>query len=332
MPEPSAFPQPAARRPRRFWLWAPYVLVLAALIAWTVVWWTMSLRLQSELDARAKDLRAHGYAASWTGIKVDGWPFRLDLTLTEPRFGEPSGWAAAAPILKGETMPYAPDHWIFAAPQGLTVTRPGKGPLAVAGRAIRASVGGLGSPRPRFSFEALDLTLSPAPGGQPAAFSSADRLELHLQPGPDDQAALLVRIEDAKLEPASNLARLAPTLELTWDSRLSHLSALRGPGWPAAVQAWTAAGGAMSVGDARIALGGLTLQGAGGSLTVDPDGRLRGVASLSVAKGGGLNLGGLRLGGVSIGGLSFSGAMPLRFEDGRASFGAFPVGPALKIY
>ena len=287
MPEPSASPQPA--RPRRFWLWAPYVVVLAALIAWTVVWWAMSLRLQSELDAQAKNLRAHGYAASWTDLKVDGWPFRMDLTLTQPRFGEPSGWAVAAPMLKGETAPYAPDHWIFAAPQGLTLTRPGKGPLTVSGRAIRASVGGLGSPRPRFSFEALDLALSPAPGGQPAAFSSADRLELHLQPGPDDQAALLIRIEDAKLAPSANLARIAPTLDLTWDSRLSHLSALHGKDWPAAVQAWTAAGGAMSVAAAKLSLGGLSLEGSGGTLTVGDDGRLRGVASLTVAKGGGLN-------------------------------------------
>ncbi|MDB5459936.1 MAG: hypothetical protein JWO72_1677 [Caulobacteraceae bacterium] len=330
MPEPSASPQP--KRHRRFWLWAPYVAVLAALVAWSGVWLAMSLRTQSELNDRAKALRARGYAASWSGMKVDGWPFRLDLTLTQPRFGEPSGWAVAAPVLKGESMPYTPGRWILVAPEGLTLTRPGKGPLAVAGRAIRASVGGLDTPQPRFSFEGLDLSLSPAPGGQPTAFSAADRLEMHLQPGPDDQAALLVRVEDAKLEPSTNLARLATTLDLTWDSRLSHLSALRGRDWPSAVQAWTAAGGAMTMANAKIALGGLALEGAGGSLTVGPDGRLRGAAPMTVRKGGGLNLGGLHLGGVTVGGLSFSGPMPLKFEDGRVWFGAFPIGPALKVY
>jgi hypothetical protein len=53
---------------------------------------------------------------------------------------------------------------------------------------------------------------------------------------------------------------------------------------------------------------------------------------LSVTKGGGLSLGGLHLGGVNVGGLAFSGAMPLQFQDGRASLGAFPIGAAFKIY
>jgi hypothetical protein len=326
MPEPAPLLQP--KRHRRFWLWAPYVLVLIAFVAWSGVWLAMSLRIQSELNGRAKALRTQGYQASWTAMTVDGWPFRLDLTLTNPRFSEPSGWAVAAPILKGEAEPYAPGHWIFAASEGLTLTRPGKGPLTVVGRAIRASVSGLTTAQPRLSFEGLDLMLSAAPGGQPAALSEARRLELHLQPGPDDQAALLIRVEGGKFDSSANLFRIAPTLDLTWDSRLSHLSALRGPGWAPAVQAWTAAGGA----DAKLKLGGLTLQGAGGSLTVGPDGRLRGSTPLSVGQGGGINLGGLRIGGLSIGGLSFSGAMPLTFEDGRARFGAFPIGAALRVY
>ena len=225
-----------------------------------------------------------------------------------------------------------PDRWIVAAPDGLTLNRPGKGPLAVTGRAIRASVGGLGGAEPRFSFEGLDLSLSPGPGGQPAAFSAADRVEAHLQPGPDDQAALLIRIEDAKLLAGSPLARLATTLDLTWDARLSHLSALKGASWPRAVQGWTAAKGAMTVAQAKIGLGGLELQGAGGPLTVGADGRLSGLTGLSVTKGGGLTIAGLHVGGVSVGGLSFSGSMPLTFENGEAAIGAFPLGPALKIY
>jgi hypothetical protein len=306
--------------------------VLVALIAWSGVWLTMSLRLQSTLNDRAKALRGQGYAASWTAMKVGGWPFRLDLTLTSPVFGEPSGWALTAPSLKAEGLPYMPDRWVLVAPDGLTLTRPGKGALLVTGRAIRASVGGLGSAEPRFSFEGLDLSLTPAAGAQPAPFNAADRVELHLQPGPDDQAALMIGIEDAKLTSPSNLARLATTLNLTWDSRLSHLSALKGRDWPGAVRAWTAAKGAMTVVDAKIGLGALELGGAGGPLTVGDDGRLRGITGLSVSKGGGVTVAGIHLGGVNVGGMSFSGSMPLQFEGGEASFGAFPLGPALKVY
>ena len=335
MPDPSAPPQPQPLHPKRhsrFWLWAPYVAVLVALVGWSGVWLAMSLRLQSELADRAKAWRAQGGAASWSAIKVDGWPFRLDLTLTGVQLGEPSGWAMAAPSLKAESLPYMPDRWIVVAPDGLTLTRPAKGPLTVSGRAIRASVSGLGTAEPRLSFEGLDLAMAPGPGAQPPAFVAADRVEAHLQPGPDDQAALLIRIDNAKLAPVANLARLSTTLDLTWDARLSHLSAFKGRDWPSAARAWSTAGGAMTVASAKVGLGSLALEGAGGPLTVGGDGRLSGTLPLSVTKGGGLNLGGLRLGGVNIGGLSFSGSMPLKFEGGQAALGAFPVGQALKVY
>jgi hypothetical protein len=306
--------------------------VLIALIAWTGVWWTENLKLRKALTDQAAHWRSRGYAASWSGLAIDGWPFRLHLTLTDLKAGEPSGWALAAPIVEAVGLPYAPDVWGMTAPQGLVLTRPGKGALNVSGQSIRASVGGVGSAAPRFSFEGLNLSLQPAAGAQPAAFSSTDRLELHLQPGPDDQAALLVKLENARLDPSASLARLAPALDLTWDARLSHLSALKGRDWPSAVRAWAAAGGTMTVANAALGLDKLALEGSGGPLTVGDDGRLRGTVGLTVTKGGGLDLGGLRLGGVNLGGLRFSGAMPLQFQDGRASLGAFPIGPAFKVF
>jgi hypothetical protein len=322
MPEPSSIPQPS--RPRRFWLWAPYVALLAAVVAWTGVWWTMKTRVETALADQAARLRAQGYAVSWSGLKVAGWPFRLDVTLIQPRLAEPSGWALSAPRLDGEGMAYAPDHWIAAAPLGLTLTRPGKGPLSVTGRAIRASVGALGSDRPRFSFEGLDLTFSPLPGGQAAPFTSADRLELHLQPGPGDQGAFLVRLEGASLTVGSAVAGLVPlgVFGLTWDSRLSHLSALRGPNWPAVLQAWTAAGGAMTVVQGEITLGPVGLRGAGGPLTVGPDGRLRGAVPLTLDPGKARGLGAL---------LS-AGPISLTFKDGHAAIGPLDLGPALKVW
>jgi hypothetical protein len=329
---PDAHATRQSKRPSRFWLWAPYAAVAIALIAWSGVWWAESLKLRRTLTDQAAHWRGQGYAAAWDGLRIDGWPFRLHLTLTGVKAGEPSGWALTAASLEAVSLPYAPDVWGIAAPQGLIVTRPGKGALNVSGQSIRASIGGLGTAAPRLSFEGLDLSLTPAPGAQAPAFSAADRLELHLQPGPDDQAALLVKLQNARLDPAANLARLAPALDMTWDSRLSHRSALKGRDWPAAVRAWTAAGGTLTVANAAIGLDRLALEGSGGPLTVGDDGRLRGTVGLTVTKGGGLGLGGLRLGGVNVGGLAFGGAMPLRFQDGRASLGAFPIGPAFKVY
>lgn len=342
MPEPSATRQSkrpdgpqrpsGAKRPSRFWLWAPYVAVLIALLAWSGYWWAERFKVEGALNDQAAHLKSQGYAVAWSGLTIDGWPFRMHLTLTAPHAAEPSGWAFSASSLEAVSLPYAPDRWVIAAPQGLVLTRPGKGALNISGQAIRASVGGLGSAAPRLSFEGRDLSLAPAPGAQAPAFSSADLVELHLQPGPDDQAAFLLKVDNGRIDPAANLARISPTLNLVWDSRLTHLSALKGAGWAAAVKAWTAAGGTMSVADTTLGLGPLTLHGSGGPLTVGADGRFSGVVGLSVTKGGGLNLGGLHLGGLNIGGLGFSGAMPLRFQDGRASLGGFPVGGAFKVY
>ena len=318
MPEPLSPRQP--KRPRRFWLFAPYVALLVAVIAWSGFWWAEKLKLERTVRDEAAALSAQGFTASFTGMTVTGWPFRLELTLSDVRLAESSGWALAASRLSGVTLPYLPDRWVFAAPVGLTLTRPGKGALNVAGRAIRASIGGLGSAEPRYSFEGLDLVLTPGPGGAPASIASASRLELHLQPGPDDQAALLIRLEDAALSPGSALAAIQPgkPFALTWDARLSHLSALHGGNWPAAVQAWSGAGGAMTLADAKIGFGGATLESQGGTFTVGPDGRLKGDAPLKLTS---------LFNRPSV----LSGALDLRFQDGRAAIGPVNLGPALKI-
>jgi hypothetical protein len=294
--------------------------LLVAAIAWSGVWWAMKVKIEASLNDEAGRLRVQGYAVSWSGLKIDGWPFRLHLSLAQPRLADRSGWALAAPDIVGEAMAYAPDRFILAAPDGLTLTRPGKGPLVLQGRAIRASVGALGSPQPRVSFQALDVTLTPGPGGLPGPIGLADTIEAHLQPGPDDRAALLVRIEGASLAQATPLARLMPkgAFGLVWDARLSHLSALHGGSWPAALQAWAAAGGQMTVADCLLKLGPLQLHGMGGPLSVGPDARLSGTLPMTLGAGAG-GLFGLSLGG------------PLAFKDGRAFLGPIPLGRALKV-
>ena len=282
MPDPAT----ASKSRLRLGLWAPYVAVLVLAIAGGAGWFALKMRLEQGLDEATLRLRAQGYAVSWRARRVDGFPFRLDLTLEQPRIAEPSGWALAAPALKGEAYAYEADHWIFVAPLGLVVTRPGKGALEVTGQAMRASLAGLPA-APRFSFEGVKLAFKPQPGAAPGSLSSAERLELHLQPGPDDQAALLVRlgVGHTDLPPAlSRLANGQPVSGL-WDSRLSHFSRLAGPDWPSAVRRWTAAGGAMSLMSADLTAGQTAISVGAATLTVGSDGRLRGAMPLTLRQG-----------------------------------------------
>ncbi len=316
MPDPSAPPQP--KKARRFWLFAPYVALLVAVLAWTAVWWVEKLRVEHVLTKRAAELEKLGYTARWSALKIDGWPFRIHLTLTEPRAGDNAGWTVQAPKVEIVALAYSPSTWGFSAPDGLTLLRPGKGALNVSGKAIRASIGAMGSDQPRFSFEGDALTLLPAQGAQPAAFSSIDKLELHLQPGPDDQAAFLVRLDGGQLRIAAG-----KPFTLLWDSRVAKLSALKGSNWPGALQSWRYAGGLMTVADAGIGLGGVSLKGQGGPLTVDTDGRLSGQLPLRLDAGGQNQ--------ALLGALGLLGPVPLSFKDGRAAIGPMQVGAALKI-
>jgi hypothetical protein len=322
MPDPSDSLQPPKTH-KRFWLFAPYVAVLVAFLAWTGVWWVESLRLEHALTKQAAALTQQGYTARCSSLKIDGWPFRLRITLTAPQAGDSAGWGLTAPRLVAQAMAYAPNTWVVAAPDGLTLTRPGKGAVNVSGTLIRASAAALNTDQPRFAFEGDHLIVVPAQGATPAAFSAIGKLDLDVQPGPDDQAALMVRVTEGQLRPDAGLAKLAAgkAFGLVWDARLTKRSAFKGSNWPGALQAWRNAGGSMTLANAEIGLNGQKLKGQGGPLTVDTDGRLTGQIGLKV-DGVGQSL---------MSALGLLGPVPLVFKDGRASIGPAPVGAALKI-
>jgi len=332
MPDPSAPSQPPSsvqspvRRPRRFWLFAPYVALLIAVLIWSAFWWVESGRLQRKVTDAAKALQMQGYVAQWSSMKVDGYPFRLHLVLIGPKLADSAGWSLSATRLEAVALAYAPDTWGLAAPQGLIFSQPGQGDVSVSGKAIRASLGGLGSAQPRLSFEGDALTLAAAQGAAAPSLAAIDKLELHLQPGPNDQAALLIRLDGGVLRPEAGLAKMAAgkPFNLLWDARLTRLSTLRGSNWPGALQAWRNAGGSLTVANAELGVGGLTLKGQGGPLSVDPDGRLKGELPLKLDAGQGANT-------TLLTALGLLGPVPLRFQDSRASIGPIPVGAALKI-
>ena len=328
MPDPSASPQPKTphKKPRRFWLFAPYAALLIVILVWSAFWWVESLRFQGKATEQVKALQTQGYTVQWSSLKVGGYPFRLRLTLIGPKLGDSAGWGFSATRLEAQAMAYAPDIWTLAAPQGLTFSRPGKGDVSISGKAIRASIGGVGSAQPRYSFEGDNLVLAPAQGAAPPAFATIDKLELHFQPGPDDQAAFLIRLDGGTVRPEAGIAKLASgkPFSLVWDARLTRLSTLHGSNWPGALQAWRNAGGSVTVADAALGIGGLMLKGQGGPLSVDPDGRMKGDLPLKLDAGQAPNQAQLQA-------LGLLGAVPLSFKDGRASIGPIPVGAALKI-
>ena len=177
MPDPSAPPQPQTphKKHSRFWLFAPYVALLVVALAWSGFWMVEKWRVEHDLPKRVAEIQKQGYVAQWSSMKVGGYPFRLHVTLVGPKFADTAGWGLSATRIEARAWAYAPDSWVMAAPEGLVFSRPGKGDVAVSGKAIRASVAALGTAQPRLAFEGDKLTLAPAQGATAPGPGSACR-------------------------------------------------------------------------------------------------------------------------------------------------------------
>ncbi|MFI4965063.1 MAG: DUF2125 domain-containing protein [Caulobacterales bacterium] len=304
-------------------------------------------QVESRMDAAVQALGHAGYQLSWKDRTIGGYPFRLDVSLTEAQVREPSGWALEAPRIEGEAFMHAPTSWLIAAPEGITFVRPQGGPVAVKGELIRASLTHPGQRPPSFSFEGVKLTFSPQAGAQPFALTSADRVEFHLRAGPDDEGGVFAKLDGGKAQLSGLLARVAgdKPIALVWNATLSKMSAFTGKTWPQAVRRWSDAGGRMTVRQAGITAGEAVLGVNSGTLGADPDGRLSGALEVTLRQAP-RALGVMGAAGVidpaaaqtativaqARQGGGEAAQATITFQAGRTTLGPVALGPAPKVY
>jgi hypothetical protein len=328
-----------SRKPRRRGLLAPFVLLLIVALGWSIGWLWLRGQAEQRMDATALSMKARGYDLSWKARAFSGYPFRLDVRLTDARIAEPSGWALRAPELKGEANAYDLGHWVVVAPAGVVMTRPINGDVAITGQALRASFAGFDKYPPRIAVEGANLVFTPAPGAAPFPLLSTGGLRLRIVPGPDDQAAIQFKADGAKAQFTGLLGRVAQdrTAALLWDARLTKASALRGTSWADAVGDWSRAGGALSVQQGRLTAGEALLEARSGALTVGTNGRLQGALDVTVRE---TPTPGQALKSPEAAAAAIAQAMgrdptlsaTLIFEDGRARLGLFDTGPSPRVY
>lgn len=343
---PVPDPDPS-RKPRRFWLYAPFVLLLVAAAAWSAFWVYLRGETVRQMDGQVVALRAAGYDIAWGGRTVDGYPFRLDVTLTDARIREPSGWALSAPRFEAEAFMHALRHWVFAAPQGFTFVRPTGGAVEVRGATIHASLHDLDKRPPSFSFEGVKLTFAPAPGAQPFSLSAADRVQLHLRPGPDDQGAVMFKLDGGQARLSGLFARMADgkPISIAWDSILTRMSGFKGATWADAARAWSQGGGTIELRQAGVTAGDALIGAQGGKLTIDSDGRLSGALDVTLREAPkALNAmaeqgtiapeTAMAASAVAMArqGQDDAARATLTFQAGRATLGPVAIAPAPKIY
>ena len=338
---------PTAGKPRRLGLYIPFALLVVAALGWTGFWLWARGQLQTQMDGASAQLSRAGYQVSWSRRTIGGFPFRMDVVLSDVRIREPSGWGLQAPQLEGESFAYALGHWMLAAPQGLTFVRPSGGAVAVTGKVLRASLGGLDKHPPTFSFQGEGLAFQPAEGAEPFFLTGADLAEFHLRAGPNDEGGVFGRVDKGKARLSGVFGRIAgdKPVSIVWNSTLSNITAFAGADWPDAVRRWSEAGGRLTVrAGSKVTAGDAQIEARQSQLSVGRDGRLRGV--LQVA---------LRQAPRALGAMAETGAVPdtaadaasvvasarqegdvaqatLNFEAGLTTLGPVALGPAPRVY
>jgi hypothetical protein len=338
---------PARKRANPFWLWAPYVVIALVFAGWTGVWFEIRNQVAAAMDQAAAQAKSQGLDLGWQNRTIGGYPFRIIIVLTQPRIGEPSGWRLAAPQVKAIANAYELDHWVVATSQGVVLTRPNAGATDIAGDVLRMSWVGQGDSAPRIVVEGLKLSFTPQPGANPFPLARADRAVFYTRTLAGDQVEARLFLDNAHASPASRLSAVtgpAP-MALMWQGTVSHLSAFQGRDASSAARNWSTAGGTLTTTLCGVAAGGRTLGVHSSILSTDRDGRLTGGAQLEL-KGGGDAMRGLGAAhainpiAASLAGSVLDGAqaltgkarVDLRFQDGSAKLGPFPISPSPRLF
>ena len=278
-------PQPRGARKRlRPGLWGPFLVAGLAILAWSAGWLFAAREVERRLDAGVRSLASGGVTVAWSARSLSGYPFRLNLGLSDLRV-ETGTWSARVPDLEAQAFLHAPRSWLVAAPEGLTVYRPEGGGLEVRGDLLLSSLVLPKSGLPRLSVEGLGLVFTPSPGARPFALASAGRMELHVRPGPEDRAAIFVRLEEGRPTPGRLLADLGGGGEAgaTLEGLVDHVSALKGAHIKESLAAWGAAGGRLELKAAGLTAGSARLSATSEGMGAGPDGRLSGPLTLTAA-------------------------------------------------
>src|SRR5690606_3091106 len=139
----------------------------------------------------------------------------------------PSGHGVAASELVTEANAWNPGRWMVIAPEGLILTRVGKGQVAVEGEALRLSVSHLRERFPDLRIELARPTFTPVAGAEPFPLASAERVELYTRPhltdgvAATDEMDVLFRLTDGRgrpggpVEGATRQGRLSAEVEMT---------------------------------------------------------------------------------------------------------------------
>lgn len=348
---------PPIRRHSRTGLYVPLLIALALLAAWTGWWFYLTHRIETGIEARAVEMRAAGWDIGHGRITTTGWPFRTRIAVAYPTVTAPDGHAISAPSLVAEANTYNPDKWVVIAPDGLILTRPNMGKVAVRGDALRMSVSHLQAPFPDLRIQLDQPVFTPHPGAAPFPILRAGQLQIEARPHLTKTAGtvatngavdVLLRLTEARARPGGVLDGLAVQGPVGgWiETTIEGADHLRGQAMLGDLAAWSRAGGRFTAvrGELKAGVSSATLSS--DALTADTNGRLQGSVALTADKPLPALAGLARSGVAGVDRAAAAGAatataltgdtsavsLPIVFHDGRTWLGPFALAPAPKLF
>lgn len=174
--------QPAPQTPSRFWLFAPFVILGLAAIAWTAAWFVISARTGEALDAWVGAEAIAGRKWTCADRSVGGYPFRIEVSCATLSLERGDLKATLGRVLSVAQV-YQPRHVITEVGGPL---RASDGRLTVEGRwsLLQASVQTTPNAFQRLSV-VMDGPAFRVAGLTPVELALASqRFEAHIRPDP----------------------------------------------------------------------------------------------------------------------------------------------------
>jgi hypothetical protein len=343
------------RRQSRFWLFAPFVLLVLAAAGWTTAWLMVRGQTSRVLDDWVANEAAQGRQWACPSRAVGGFPFRIEVNCASLSLQRANSRLTLGPVTVAAQV-YRPRHVIAYVAGPL---RASNGQISVEGtwRLLEASIRTTPDGLQRASL-AADGPAFRLTGVTPGDLNlSAQRLETHLRPNPG-------RVTEGAYDWSLRAAKLAlPGLDLLiggaepadleLDLTVTQGRDLAARPLAEELERWRQAGGRLELARLAVAKGARRIEGKG-EFGLDDSHRPQGRAELAAAGLGGF-LGtvlGARAGATAalLGALRRKGAEseaaptgaarganpalkplpPLRIEGGRIHLGPLPI-PGVRV-
>ncbi len=283
----STAPTGVSAKPKSRWgLYGPFLALAGVLLLWSIYWFVVAWQIEAKLAEAKAGLQRAGYHATWKLEGMQGYPFRMYVRARDVKIIAPTGVGLKAALLGAEANAYALDHWIMAAPEGLTLIRGKGGAVAVRGKALRASASGLFRPVQTLAIEFLQPVFTPAPGAAPFSLAKAEVVDAYLRPtkGAQTDGDVLLRVQGAVASEGTTLNAFSrgQPVNLTLEGTVQGVTRLNGATWSEALQAWIRDGGRVTKVLGTFKTGTVAVYAKSERLGVTPEGRLDGVVPLEV--------------------------------------------------